>query len=195
MPMAELTPEERAKQIYNDGVRLIRRADDAVGDAAKATDPKRREKYQDRAQEGFGKAQRKFEEAVALVPGLYQAWNYVGYSKRNLGDFAGALEAYDHALTLNPEYAEAIEYRGRAYLGLGRTREAKEAYLSLFASNRKLADQLLASMKDWIASQRSAPGGTAAATLEELGQWIEERSRIAATTAGLSPLGEASRWH
>ena len=63
---------------------------------------------------------------------MYQAWNYVGYTNRKLGNYDDALAAYDRALSSSsPDYAEAIEYRGHAYLGLNRLSEAKEAYLAL----------------------------------------------------------------
>ncbi len=75
---------------------------------------------------------------------MHEAWNYLGYTHRKLGDYQAALTAYDRALNLKPGYPEAIEYRGHAYLGLNRLEDAKQAYLTLFAGNRQLAAQLLA---------------------------------------------------
>jgi tetratricopeptide (TPR) repeat protein len=191
----ESTPEEKAKNAYNAGVRLIHKADDAHADSVKATDPAKRRKYDDHAREYYTKAQQQFADAVGLNAGLYQAWNYLGYSKRNLGDYAGALEAYDQALKLSPGYAEAIEYRGHAYLGLNRVGDAKEAYLALFASDRKLADKLLAAMKDWIGARRATPGTLEASTVDELEQWVDERRKITAQTAGLTPDGTPRHWN
>jgi tetratricopeptide (TPR) repeat protein len=191
----ESTPEEKARNAYNSGVRLIHKADDARADSVKVTDAAKHRKIDDRAREYYAKAQQQFADAVGLNAGLYQAWNYLGYSKRNLGDYAGALEAYDQALKLSPNYAEAIEYRGQAFLGLNRIDDAKEAYLTLFASNRKLADKLLVAMKDWIGARRATPGTLEAATVDELERWVDERGRITAQTAGLTPGGTASHWN
>lgn len=137
MPMPSIAPEsplDRAKFLYNDGVRYVKR-----GDAAKTAE---------KAQAAYGKAIEKFTASTDLAPDLYQAWNYLGYSHRKLGDAAAALDAYDRALGLKPDYADAIEYRGQAYLALGRLDDAKGAYLALYPGNRKLADQLLAAMRD-----------------------------------------------
>ncbi len=95
---------------------------------------------------------------------------------------------------MNPQYSEAIEYRGVAYLGLNRLGDAKDAYLALFASNRALADKLLVAMRDWSA-KADAGGTTDAAQVADFKAWIDERSKIAATTAGLSPAGGATPWN
>jgi tetratricopeptide (TPR) repeat protein len=194
MASASLTPEEKATMAYNAGVRLIKDADGDLADVAKATDPKKQQKAQDRAKKDFSKAQAKFESAVKLNPNLYQAWNYVGYSKRNLGDYGGALEAYDRALKLNPQYFEAIEYRGHAYLGLNRVGDARQAYLDLFAGNRALADKLLVAMKSWVSIRRSDAQGMDAAAVEDFAKWVDERGSIASNTTGLSPQGALASW-
>ena len=56
---------------------------------------------------------------------MAEAWNYIGYCRRQTGDYGGALGAYDEALRLKPGFPEAIEYRGHAYLGLGRVDDSK----------------------------------------------------------------------
>lgn len=179
-PTAPQTPLDRAKSMYNDGVRLVKRADGA--------------KTEEKARVNYGKAVEKFTQATGLAPDLYQAWNYLGYSYRKLGDAAAALDAYDRALELKPDYAEAIEYRGQAYLALGRIDDAKGAYLALFAGNRKLADQLLGAMGEWVQAQRQAPGIVPAATVDELDHWVVERTTIATATASLSRDGAAPTW-
>jgi tetratricopeptide (TPR) repeat protein len=193
-PKKEREQALKALEIYNEGVKVIADADAATARASTASDPRERTKYQDKARATFTNALTKFQRAVELNPNLYQAWNYIGYSSRNLGDYSGALQAYDQALTLNPTYVEAIEYRGRAYLGLGRTVEAQTAYLTLFASDRELANKLLAAMRDWVSEKRAAPGAVEPAKIEEFAKWIDERSRIAAQTAGLTPAGGGGRW-
>ena len=194
MMSAPMTPEELAAADYNAGVKLVKEADEALADAAQATVPKKQQKAQDRAKKYFGKAQKKFESAVEHKPDLYQAWNYVGYTKRNLGDYSGALAAYDHALQLSPRYFEAIEYRGHAYLGLNRVGDAQQAYLDLFAGNRALADKLLVAMKSWLSSHRSDAQGVDGATLEDFAKWVDERGAIAGNTMGLAPASSLASW-
>ena len=196
MPMgsSQSTPQELARDAYNDGVRLIHRADDSVADASAATDAAKRQKKQDRATEYYRKALGRFESAVAQDPSMYQAWNYLGYARRHLGDYSAALDAYQQALSINPAYVEAIEYRGHAYLGLNRLDDAKDAYLSLFPVDRKLAAQLLTGMQAWVASHRLDGQGVEAAVLDEFAKWVNERGTIAGTTAALTRDGAASGW-
>ena len=122
---------------------------------------------------------------------MYEAWNYVGYTSRKLGEYDKALQSYDEALRLNPSYGEAIEYRGEAYLGLNRVDDAKNAYMQLFQSSRPLADQLMAAMQKWVAERRAA--GNAAPEVDALAQWIDERTNIARQTASLATGRAGSR--
>lgn len=191
-PARELTPEERAKQAYNSGVRAVKKADKYDEAAAKATDQKKKDKATKESQEKYQDALGKFELAVQSNPSMYEAWNYVGYTKRKLGNYDAALEAYDHALKLKPSYPEAIEYRGEAFLRLKRLDDAKAAYLDLFSGNRTLADKLLGSMKTWLDTQRSA--GADPASVEEFAKWIAERSQIAGQTAALTREGAGASW-
>jgi tetratricopeptide (TPR) repeat protein len=195
MPEArERTPDEQARDRYNDGVRLIRKADDADATAQKTTDAAKRQKLQDRASEYYRKALARFEDAVQLSEGMYQAWNYIGYANRHLGEYTVALSAYDRALTLQPGYPEAIEYRGHAYLALNRLDDARNAYLALFPSNRKLADQLLAGMQAFVAARRSDAQGLDAAALDAFAKWVEERVSVSAQTAALTRSGAGAGW-
>jgi tetratricopeptide (TPR) repeat protein len=125
---------------------------------------------------------------------MYQAWNYLGYSQRKLGNYQDALTAYDRALSIKPGYAEAIEYRGHAYLGLNRLSEAKESYLALFASNRKLAGSLLTAMQEWVGAHRADAAGIDVAMLDSFASWVNERSKIAGQTVGLTREGATSAW-
>ncbi|TLY59656.1 MAG: tetratricopeptide repeat protein [Gammaproteobacteria bacterium] len=162
----EETPQQKAHDAYNDGVRYVKKADKAQGNV---------------------------QEAVQLDDTLPEAWNYVGYSNRKLGNYDAALAAYEKALTLKPGYADAIEYRGEAYLGLNRISDTQQAYLDLYASNRALAAKLLTAMKSWLAAQRANPS-TAATGLDELDKWIQERAQIAGQTAALTRAGAAASW-
>ena len=54
------------------------------------------------------------------------AWNYIGFSHRNLKRFDQALGAYQKALAINPEHLGANEYLGELYLQTGDLAKAKE---------------------------------------------------------------------
>ena len=193
MPREE-TPQQKARDAYNDGVRSVKKADKAQAAAAQAGDADKKDKAAQEARERYAQALARFQEATGLDPTLHEAWNYVGYTSRKLGHYDAALDAYDKALTLKPGYADALEYRGEAYLALNRIPDAQQAYLDLFAGNRALAGKLLTAMKTWVAEQRTnAPGGDAS-KLDELDKWIQERAQIAGQTAALTRAGTAASW-
>jgi tetratricopeptide (TPR) repeat protein len=189
----EETPQQKARDAYNDGVRYVKKADKAQGNAEQASDAGKKDKAGHEAHDLYAKSLAKFQEAAQLDDTLPEAWNYVGYSNRKLGNYDAALAAYDKALALKPGYADALEYRGEAYLGLIRISDAQQAYLDLYASNRALAAKLLAAMKSWLAAERANPS-TAATGLDELDKWIQERAQIAGQTAALTREGAAASW-
>jgi tetratricopeptide (TPR) repeat protein len=124
---------------------------------------------------------------------MYQAWNYIGFANRHLGNYDAALSAYAKALELNPAYPEAVEYRGEAYLGLNKIDEAKEAYMTLFRESRGLADELMTSMRRWTDARRTDAQGLAPDVIEAFSKWVDERAGIAAQTASLA-LGAQAVW-
>jgi tetratricopeptide (TPR) repeat protein len=194
MPAREpVSPEEQALTAYNAGVRAVERGDELAADAARQTDARKQEKAHKKAQSAYGSALKSFKRAADLNPRMHEAWNYVGYTNRKLGDYDAALGAYERALKLKPDYAEAIEYRGHAYLGLNRLSEAKEAYLALYTGNRALAAKLLTAMQEWVGAHRGSAGVDGAA-LDAFASWVNERSTIAAQTAGLTREGAKSSW-
>jgi tetratricopeptide (TPR) repeat protein len=188
------TPEQQARDLYNDGVGYVKKADKVDLDAARATDAGKKERAARDSHDRYASALGKFQQAVQLDPQRYEAWNYVGYTSRKLGHYDDALSAYDRALALKPGYPDAIEYRGEAYLAVNRLDDAKKAYLDLFAGNRALADRLLSAMKGWVAAQHAAPVSDNAASVDELDQWIQQRTQIAAQTAALTRTGTATAW-
>ena len=190
----EQTPQQKAKDAYNDGVHDVKKADKAQAAAAQATDAGKKDKAAREAQDRYTEALAKFREATGLDATLHEAWNYVGYTNRKLGHYDEALAAYDKALTLKPGYADALEYRGEAYLALNRIPDAQQAYLDLYAGNRALAGKLLTAMKSWVADQRANAAGSHAASLDELDKWIGERAQIAGQTAALTRAGTAASW-
>jgi tetratricopeptide (TPR) repeat protein len=190
----EQTPQQKAKDAYNDGVHDVKKADKAQAAAAQTTDAGKKDKAAHEAQDRYTEALAKFREATGLDATLYEAWNYLGYTNRKLGHYDEALAAYDKALTLKPGYADALEYRGEAYLALNRIPDAQQAYLDLYAGNRALAGKLLTAMKSWVADQRANAAGSHAANLDELDKWIGERAQIAGQTAALTRAGTAASW-
>jgi len=187
------SPQEKARDAYNDGVHQVKKADKAADGAAHAGDAAQKDKAGKEAHDAYAAAFAKFQESVQLDPRNAEAWNYYGYTSRKLGNYDDALAAYGKALTLKPGYPDALEYRGEAYLGLNRVDDAKQAYLDLYAGNRALAGKLLSAMKGWSAAQRGGSAG--AANLDDLDKWIHEREQIAGQTASLSRAGTAASWH
>lgn len=194
MPAQTRTPEDEARMAYNAGVKHIEKAQDLEQDAATATDTGKRDRALKKAQGAYAKAAREFERSVSKMPGLYEGWNYLGFARRHLGRYDSALEAYDRALQLKPGYADALEYRGEAYLGLNRLDDARKAYMDLYSSSRKHADQLLASMQQYVEARRKEPQGLQAQQLDEFARWVEERAGIAQQTASLDT-GSQAAWH
>jgi tetratricopeptide (TPR) repeat protein len=188
------SPENVALNAYNLGVRLVEKADAQSADAARQTDAKKQKKASDKARKNYSTAAGKFAQAIDAQSQMYTAWNYLGYTQRKLGNYPDALAAYDRAISIKPGFAEAIEYRGHAYLGLNRLSEAKEAYLALYAGNRKLAGSLLAAMQEWVGARRTDPAGLDGAMVDSFASWVNERSKIAGQTVGLTREGAASSW-
>jgi tetratricopeptide (TPR) repeat protein len=188
------TPQQKARDAYNDGVRYVKKADKAQSASLEAKDAGKKEQEAREAHELYGKALARFKEAVELDATLHEAWNYVGYTSRKLGNYEDALAAYGKALSLKPGYADALEYRGEAYLGMSRIPDAQQAYLDLYAGNRALAGKLLAAMKNWVAAQRANSTGNTSVNLDDVDKWIQERGQIAGQTAALTRAGTTASW-
>ncbi len=65
-------------------------------------------------------------KAVKANPKSADAYNYLGYSYRQLGQFEAAMEHYNTALSLQPKHLGANEYLGELYLQLGEVDKAEE---------------------------------------------------------------------
>ena len=81
----------------------------------------------------------------------------------------------------------------QAYLRLNCLHDAKQAYLDIFAKNRAIAATLLESMKSWLKTQQGGHN-VDAAEVQDLQQWVQERSQIASQTAALTRAGTAASW-
>lgn len=199
MPSRQMTPEERAKASFTQGVKLVKQADKTQQSAAEAAKEDKKAKLLAQARKQYDKARQYFVGAVHDQAGMYDAWNYIGYTSRKLGDYNDSLAAYEEAIRLKPGFPEAIEYRGEAYLALNRLEDAKAAYMALFAEARPLADELMTAMQKWLDQRRSDAAGVAAGDIETFSQWLAERTAIARQTASLavdSPAHAAgAAWH
>jgi tetratricopeptide (TPR) repeat protein len=179
-------PDEVARSAYNSGVRSIKKAQEYDAEAAKASTPDKVAKAHDKAQKYYRESLTSFIDAVSAQPKMYQAWNYLGFANRHLGNYDDALAAYAKALQINPDYPDAIEYRGEAYLGLNQIEEAKSAYMTLFKDSRPLANELMDAMHHWADARRQDAQGLSSADVEAFSKWMEERAGIAAQTASLA---------
>ena len=156
-----LTKEQRAIEAYNDGYAQIQRAD-------AATELKQAEK-------AYQAALKKFSAAVKLDPSMHEAYTYMGYANRKLGQHEQALTSYNEALRISPEYPQAIEYQGEAFLGLNRIDDAKNNYLRLYALHQGQAHKLLRAINTWAEAKRAQP--PAQIDVTALQAWVSERER------------------
>jgi len=74
----------------------------------------------------YGDAIPFLEKAVTANPKSADAYNYLGYSHRKIGQIDAALENYRRALELQPKHLGANEYLGELYLELGELAKAEE---------------------------------------------------------------------
>jgi tetratricopeptide (TPR) repeat protein len=191
----QMTPEDEAKSAFNRGASLVKQADKTAAAASAATDEKKKAKALDKARKQYAGACDYFGAALQRKPQMHEAWNYVGYTSRKLGEYDKALTAYEEALRLNPTYNEAIEYRGEAYLGLNRIEDAKAAYMILFRDARPLADELMTAMQKWVTERRTDAAGVTSADLDAFAQWVDERTNVARQTASLATDAALAPWN
>jgi tetratricopeptide (TPR) repeat protein len=119
---------------------------------------------------GYVEAREKFRAAAAANPQMKEAWNLIGYTSRQLGEYEASLAAYEKALALAPDYPEAIEYRAELFLLTGKFDQVKAAYAQLLQSQPSYAGVLKDSMRSWMA-RKDAPGSKAAGR-DEFAAWV-----------------------
>lgn len=116
----------------------------------------------DQAKGKFTKALVHFEEAVKLNEPYAEAWNMIGFCRRNLGDMRKAFDAYDRSLAINPDLEEAHEYLGELYAMSGMLEKAREHLAWLTAKKSDEAEELAEAIE---AAEKAKPkAGAAAAT-------------------------------
>lgn len=74
----------------------------------------------------FAEAIPLLQKAVAAEPKNADAYNYLGYSHRKLGDTDRAFGYYQKALDIKPKHRGANEYLGELYLEMGDLAKAEE---------------------------------------------------------------------
>ena len=137
-------------------MRLVEKADDLYADAARQTDPHKQKKTLDSARKNYSTALRKFAQAIELQPGMYQAWNYLGYSQRKLGNYQDALTAYDRALSIKP-ICRGHRIPRACVSCLNRLSEAKESYPPCSPAIASWRAVWLA-MQEWVGARADAAG-------------------------------------
>jgi Flp pilus assembly protein TadD len=66
-----------------------------------------------------------FTQVVSKNPGNADAYNYLGYANRWMGNYDAAFAAYGRALALNPAHKGALSYSGIAYVKTNQTAQAE----------------------------------------------------------------------
>ncbi len=74
----------------------------------------------------YGEAIPLLRKVVAVEPRNADAYNYLGFSHRKMGDYTKALEFYHKALDLKPRHRGANEYLGELYLEMGDLARAEQ---------------------------------------------------------------------
>lgn len=171
-PVSEL----QAIDAYNIGYAAILRADHSQALAAASTDAKEKTQAEGAARDLYKESLKHFEAAVRLDASMHEAYTYLGYANRKLGNYDKSLAAYQQALQLFPDYPHAIEYQGQAFLGLNRLDEARFNYLRLYALNKGQAAKLLAAMREWVAAHQD--GAIEGLNVSGFSEWVAQRSQI-----------------
>lgn len=74
----------------------------------------------------YDRAIKKAEDYLESSPQSADAYNYIGYSRRQLGQYAQAEAAYIKALKIDPSHVGAHEYYGELYIKLGNIKSAEK---------------------------------------------------------------------
>jgi tetratricopeptide (TPR) repeat protein len=181
-PMTE-KPDKAALKAYAAGMKDLNKARELEQTIAKATDPEKKAKAEEKLGDTYGSALDHFTEVLRNKSDMYDAWNQVGYVHLRLGAYRESIDDYNHALGFKPDLPDAVANRALAYLMTDRLEEAKAAYMDLFFHQRPLADDLMVHMQDWVSSHRAAANGVRPADIDSFDKWVTERGGIAKTAA------------
>jgi len=177
-----MTPQQRAANSYNAGLKHKKRAQEYEAKAAVAANDKDRQKQLGKAQDQYKDSIDDYKKAIGYDMHAYQAMNEMGYAYRKIGDYEMSVKAYNTALAVKPDFTPAIEYRAEAYLALSLYQQVKDAYLALFAKDQDQAATLMQAMEAWLATHQEDASPDARA----FSAWILERKAVAVNTQTLS---------
>ena len=99
---------------------------DGGGGSSKTPDPVPEEITQLIESEQYDKAEKELKQFVRKEKKNADAWNWLGYSQRSIGDLKGSLKSYKTALRLDRKHLGANEYLGELYIMLGDLKKAKK---------------------------------------------------------------------
>lgn len=106
--------------------------------------------------EEYAEAEPLLQAALKRNPRNPDAWNYLGFATRKLGELGAARGYYENALRLDPGHLKAMEYLGELYLQTDEPDLAREllARISTLCPNGcEEHDQLAAAIAAYTASQ------------------------------------------
>jgi tetratricopeptide (TPR) repeat protein len=178
-------PDAAAAKAYKAGMKSLNKARDYETAAANAPNEDKKNAALENKNDAYGRALDQFTEALSNKGDMYEAWNNVGYIHLRLGAYQESIDDYNHTLALKPDLLEAILHRAEAYVAVDRLEEARSAYMELFNHERKLADELMVPMQQWVTEHRSNAGGMRPAEIDSFDKWLQEREGIARQTASL----------
>jgi tetratricopeptide (TPR) repeat protein len=168
--------ELNAIDAYNQGYAAIQRADHSLALAEASSGDQEKDTAERAARDFYRESLPHFKEAIRLDGSMHEAYTYLGYANRKLGNHKAALQAYEQALRIFPDYPHAIEYQGQAFLGLNRLDEARFNYLRLYALNKGQAAKLLQAMRGWVELHKNvAIDGVEVGAFAE---WVARRSEL-----------------
>lgn len=91
----------------------------AAGSGSSDDEPGELQRAEQMIEEGrYERAITVLEDVVAEDPDNADAYNWLGYAHRNIGEYDQAVEHYERALEIEPEHLGALEYLGEAYLAM-----------------------------------------------------------------------------
>src|SRR3984885_2985611 len=180
---AEVKPEKAAAKAYAAANKSMLKAKELEDTIAKATDPDKKAKAQEKLEDTYGRALEQFPEVLRNKSDMYDPWSKIGFIHLHFGAYRESIDDYNHALALKPDLLEAIQHRGEAFMGVDHLDEAKAAYMDLFFHARPLADQIMLTIQSWLQSHPTSAKGISESTIDAFDKWVQEREGIAKTTA------------
>jgi len=165
---------QAAMSYYHAGHRNLERARKLEEKVAE-TEPAKREKAMAKVDKAYEQAADSYLQAIRTNPKLVDAYTELGEAFRHLGKNAEAIQVHSKALELTPADPVNLYGRGEAFLALNYLREAASTYTELAGAGDAHADQLMASLKRWVAEKREDPGEIRPDAVETLAAWIEQQ--------------------